>query len=301
MAELTQVDHHEFPAPHIQACGVVLVVNAEDQTIRAASNNSGELLGVAHGALLGQALETLIGADALAALQQRAREGQPWLEEVQVGGQSQAFQLSLGEYKKTWLVELEPAEGLRGLSGPTERYLNRIQLSSDIEEASLALMEAVHELLGCERAFFADVDGNDFIEVHHEVLKDKSAPSLIGEHAPCDAVAERSVHHHSPRHAIPESIVGPNDGFQVPLQSILTVIRDTKPTLAKVLPEPGDEDLAVLWDASLSLEGSQAYEHLREQGVQACLRVILRARMRAICFIECHFSEPLALNAEAKA
>lgn len=261
----------------IQPHGALLAVTRGDLVVAAASANTRDLLGVAHDALMGAPLATLLDAASLGAIE--AVAGAPSLHashalSVEIGGR--AFELCAHRASGLVVIELEPSAGdagTRALFERTRAAMEHIQFAPRLAEVWPVLATEVRAITGYDRVmvyrFAAGGAGEVIAEARREDVE-----SLLGLWFPASDVPQqaRALYVRSRvRHIV--------DAAYVPVPIV--------PALSPVTGEPLD-----LGRAHLRSVSPIHCRYLANMGVRGSMSISLVHEERLWGLIACHHVAP---------
>ena len=189
----------------VQPHGVLLTLSQPDGIIQHVSRNSGELLGLSPAELLGQPVESALGAAALQAVAEGlALPGgtpNPLHVPICVAGQNLLFDGVVHRSGKLAVLELEnprSASDVVALQGVTDRHhmlihatLNRLTRCKSLEEAAAAAAEEVRSFTGFDRimVYQFDAGGSGHVIAESRVA---DVASYLGLHFPASDVPQQA-------------------------------------------------------------------------------------------------------------
>ena len=185
-------------AGSIQPHGALLVVREADLTVLQLSANVGDVLGVAHGELLGRSLRS-VGGDVSDRLQEVARSGLLGLPvpircTAHVHDEARGFDGAVHRTGAGLVVELEPAARGDGGDGVPQRLaaaVAGVSAAATVGELCEAVVHHVRALTGFDRVMVYRFDPEGHGEVVAEA-RDPEREPFLGLHYPASDIPQRA-------------------------------------------------------------------------------------------------------------
>lgn len=267
----------------IQPVGVLLAVDRQSFIIRAASANLASIFPSTAGAVIGQALGTLISAEQLDWLHTLIELGdwsgaKVWSVDLPIDGKLRTYDAQVFLAGDLFVIEVEQAQASTGdvfhkLFIPIRDALWKLDAENDLDQYARMAVEQVRSLTGFDRVMMYRFDANWDGEVIAE-SKIEEADSYLGNHFPASDI--------------------PPQARALYTKNLVRVIADVNAEPVALLSVDGKQpaqaiDLSHSWLRSMS---PVHVEYLRNMGVCASLSISLVQNDRLWGLIACHHFTP---------
>jgi chemotaxis family two-component system sensor kinase Cph1 len=251
----------------VQPHGVLLVLDAKNQIIRAISENCVTYLGRTFEALLGESVQAVMQAEDLPAFVQMlnrepALPYNPFKMSCLVGGKMRVFDAVLHRYRGALILELEPTtkavgEAFVNVYQETRAAVNKLRQAEDLKDLTAILTQQIRLMTNFDRVCVYRFDSRYNGQVISESRK-PGATSFLGYHFPEGDIPQqaRQLYKISPIRAVPDVMYEP-----APLRYASSYAKKDRPV---------DLTMAVL--RSLS---PKHRDYTKNMGVQASMSVSL--------------------------
>jgi light-regulated signal transduction histidine kinase (bacteriophytochrome) len=282
--DLTNCDREPIHVPGaIQPYGALLVLREPELTIRRASANAPELLGVPASSLLGAPLAAVLGPAEIARVSAALRATRLAEENpipIELGGRR--FHGILHRHLGNTIFELEPAFSSERAAAvhPVHGAVTRLGAAHGVGDLCAILVDSVHALTGFDRVqvyrFDADENGEVFAEAKAEELD-----SYLGRHFPASDI--------------------PRQARELYRLNWIRYIPDAVYTPAPLVPPDSPDDTLDLSFAVLRSVSPIHLEYVANMGLRATMSISLVHGQRLWGLVTCGHRTPRYVDYELRA